>query len=235
MEIIDGFDWATMTYRPKNLTHETTAELKPPPEKPKKGPVVIEAMPWEPLPEGYPDYRPALQRDGLILLAWERYGDDLKIVWCAANGGMRKYQAWADDESEFPAICPERKYEEGRCLYRDDEEPDYIIYAAPPDLTVRTKSAFVARLKAIGVSVNFDYEFSLGKQRAAREAAVLDKIENRQGKKPSSFEEFINGIDEIFGDGTIDRWNRERAEKKARKNRRRVALCENNNLEVIHG
>jgi hypothetical protein len=38
----------------------------------------------------------------------------------------------------------------------------------------------VAKLKASGVSVNFDYEFSLGRQKAAKEAAVFDRIENRQ-------------------------------------------------------
>jgi hypothetical protein len=208
-----------------NFFNKYNAEPKaaipvPKPIKPeKKKPVIIEAMPGEPLPENCPDYRPFLQRDGLILHSWEIYGGNVKIVWLSANRGMMKYQAWIDDESDLPSVCPEHKYHEKYDYYSlSGGEPDFIIYAAPPGLTASTRSAFVAKLKDSGVSVNFDYEFTLGKQKAAMEAAVFDRIENSQNFFSSSgegimgyFQSLLDGcINELCEDGTIDRWKAEK-------------------------
>jgi hypothetical protein len=188
--VIEGINWETKTFT--KAANETPAEPKPKPLKPeKKKPVIIEVMPGATLPNGYTDYRQYLQRDGLILLAWEIYDDEWKIVWCTANRGMMKYQAWVADESGFSAICPESRYHEGRHSYCTGEAPEFIIYTAPPDLTANTRNAFVAKLRATGVSVNFDYEFSLGKQKAARETAVFDKIVNYQNCLSSDEAEFL--------------------------------------------
>jgi hypothetical protein len=54
---------------------------EPEPEKPP----VIEAPYGSPLPEGYTDYREALQRDGLILILWEKLtseeGAFYNVLW----------------------------------------------------------------------------------------------------------------------------------------------------------
>ena len=116
-KVIDGINWGTRTFNNRDFT--ATAEAQEPevpkPLKPKKEkPVIIEAMPGEPLPGKCPDYRPYLQRDGLILFSWEIYGDDIKIIWLRSNGSMYKYQALIDDENELTTVYPERKYSEGR-------------------------------------------------------------------------------------------------------------------------
>jgi len=192
-KIIDGINWAARTFNNSDRTataqeNESTRAVPKPLKSEKKKTVIIEAMPWEPLPEKCPDYRPYLQRDGLILFSWEIHGDEIRIVWLAANGGMRRYQTLIDNESELTTICPEKKYTVDHYHCHTLREPDFIIYAAPPSLTANTRNAFIAKLKAAGVSINFDYEFTLGKQKAAREMAVFDKIENRQYITPDEAE-----------------------------------------------
>jgi hypothetical protein len=210
-KVIDGINWAFRafnnndppeiemdnvvpfrTFKDELIDHHPVYPMEeaavPKPKEPKKKPIIFEVMPGEPLPENCPDYRPLLQRDGLILWSWEIYGDWIRIAWLSANRGMFKYQAVTDDESELSTICPEKKYDWDR--WGHNEKRDFIIYAAPSELTINTRSAFVAKLKASGVSVNFDYEFSLGRQKAKREAAVLDRIENRQNYRSTDEAEF---------------------------------------------
>jgi len=224
-KVIDGINWAFRafnnndpleremnnvvpfrTFTDELIDHHPVCPAEKPAvpklKEPKKKAVIIEVMPGEPLPERYQDYRPLLQRDGLILWAWEIGDDFIRIIWLASNGNMRKYQAIFDDESELADASPERKYDV--CRYRYTEEPNYIIYAAPPGLTVNTRSAFVARLKASGVSVNFDYEFSLGKQRAAMEKAVYDRIENRQNYLPADEVEILEVYRQLSNEGKAD-------------------------------
>ena len=204
--IIDRINWATRTFEPfrpeANITHinrqsDTSTRMDretavydrsmkldvPKPIKPEKEkPVTIEVLPWQTLPEGYADYRPLLQRDGLILFAWEIWGDKIRVIWlAAANRKMHRYEAWTDNEGDLKTICPESRYD---CRhYRDStKKVGFIIYAAPPGLTVNTKSAFIAKLRENGSSVNFDYDFTLGKQKAEQEKVVFDKIENRLHK-----------------------------------------------------
>jgi len=218
-ELVDG----------RSVVFEMTEQEEPPVPKPlerKKKAVTVEVMPGEPMPEGYPDYRPLLQRDGLILWAWELFDDFIKIVWLRSNGAMYRYQAVFDDEGDLATAFPEEKYNPGRRFYTE-KEPDFIIYTAP-DLTVNTRGAFIERLKASGVSVDFDYEFSLGKQRRQEEYAVADKINNYFPNQPSDMERWASFsiqpyldkfIDELYEDGTVDRWKREKAEREARRGR----------------
>jgi hypothetical protein len=54
--------------------------LKKPEDKPpRKEPVLVSALPGVELPPQYPDFRPFLQRDGLILQSWAKWN-----MW--ANG-----------------------------------------------------------------------------------------------------------------------------------------------------
>jgi len=182
--VIYGINFATRTFDSKQPKEEIIRKEEPTPKEQKKTkepekPIKIEVMPGEPVPEGFTDYRPYLQRDGLILLAWETSGDLIKIVWLCSNGNMNKYQTITDDKNKLSTICPDKRYAYNRWGLQYKEQPDFIIYAAPPDLTVNTRDAFIAKLKASGVSTNFDYEFSLSKQKAAKETAVFEKIEKR--------------------------------------------------------
>ena len=132
---------------------------------PEKKIVTIEVMPGEPLQEGYADYRLLLQRDGLILLAWALWDDKIKVVWCS-SGRKRiyKYHSWVDSEAELSTICPERRYRKG-CYHKTNGNPDYIVYAAPPDLSSNTIDAFIAKLQEAGVTVDFNFKFTLGEQK----------------------------------------------------------------------
>jgi len=157
------------------VTCETT--IPKPIKLEKIKPVIIEVLPNESLPNGYTDYRPLLQRDGLIFYAWEVYEDAIKIVWLTANRSMYKYQAFTDNESELKSLMPKKRYSENRYGYRQhDKEPSLIIYTAPAGLTVYTRNTFITLLKKFGVSVNFDYEFTLGSQKAEQERTVLYRL-----------------------------------------------------------
>ena len=184
--VIDNINWGTRIFEPFRQGAEIPQRQQagktavPKPLKcEKEKPVIVEVLPGQKLPEGYTDYRPLLQRDGLILYAWEIHDEEIRIVWITANRGMYKYQAWADNEKDLETICPEKKYAIDR-WNSDANKPDFIIYAAPSGLSANTKTAFIAKLKEAGSTVNFDYVFSLGKQKVEYERTVLDRIENRQ-------------------------------------------------------
>jgi len=211
-KVIYGVNWATRTFNrnapdsPQDEVIEKTQEKAqvPKSKEPKKKAVVIEVLPWELMPEGYADYRPLLQRDGLILFSWEIYDDEIKIIWLRSNGAMYKYQALIDDENELETICPEVKFTANHHRCYTLEEPDFIIYAAPPCLTASARKAFIVKLKASGVSVNFDYEFTLGKQKAIKEAAVFDRIENRQNYLSADEAEFLEAYRQLSDEGKTE-------------------------------
>ena len=194
MSNVVKFKLPDITYNERPpVTQETATPKTIEPEK--KKPVVIEAMPWEPMQEGL-DYRPILQRDGLILWYWERYSSDglIRIVWMKSCGNMRRYQCWADEEDDLLTVFPEKKcskllYYKGKYIGMVDGDPDYIVYAAPRDLTFSVRDAFIAKLRDFGVMANFDYEFTLGKQKTEKGATVLDRIENRLWKSNLNSEE----------------------------------------------
>jgi hypothetical protein len=188
--VVTGINWGLRAFDPRQSIGYEVAPKKfeiPKPLKPeKKKAVIFEVMPEESLPKNCPDYRPLLQRDGLILFSWEIYGEEIKVVWLTSNRGMYKYQALTDDEGDLPSLCPKKKYESNRQTYFQDGHcyhtetvPDFIVYTCPPGITANTRNAFIARLKAAGVLINFDYIFTLGKQKAAGELAVADRINNQ--------------------------------------------------------
>jgi len=188
--IIYGINWALRTFNkndPESPQDEVVKKAQEPAvprqQEPKKKAVVIEVMPDKPMPESYADYRPFLQRDGLILWAWEIYNEvGIRIIWVCSNRTMRRYQReiYFNDEEITPellsTVCPDKKYEidiRGR-----NPVPDYIFYAAPVNLNMNTRKAFIAKLKTFDLSVDLDYEYSLGRQRQDEEKAVADKIQN---------------------------------------------------------
>lgn len=195
--VIENINWGTRSFEPlgegveiPQQQPEAYKTVAPKPlKKESNKPVIVEVLPGQRLPEGYADYRPLLQRDGLILYAWEIYGDEIRIVWITAGYKMYKYQAWVDNEQELESICPNKKYDIGRYNNPTSDKADFIIYAAPKDITPNLKPAFIAKLKEAGATVNFEYEFSLGRQKAERERAVFDRIENRQTERTLNSDE----------------------------------------------
>jgi len=147
--------------------------------KENKKTIIVEILPGQELPEGYADYRTLLQRDGLILYAWEFHKNKIRIVWITANQRTYKYQTWADNEKDLKTICPKEKYETVPFLNKEPiaNKADFIIYAAPSVFSANMKTAFIAKLKEAGSTVNFDYDFSLGRKKAEQERAKLDTAE----------------------------------------------------------
>jgi hypothetical protein len=163
---------------------------------PKKA-VVVSALPGEVLPPEYPDLRPLLQRDGLILLSWAKwnnrppYGLCYRVNWVKSCGQMRRYCSsfyydFKDikNEDEFKGIMPcqngDYKWEEGiagsRVWYSPDDMAD-IVFLAAPKLNFAPRDSFIQKLKEAGIKVNFDYEFSLGKAREITFKKEEEKIE----------------------------------------------------------
>jgi hypothetical protein len=214
---------------PGTAVYEPPIRKKPePPKEPEKKVAVIEVMPWEPMPEGYPDYRRFLQRDGLILLSWSVWEEDqdIRVDWIASTGSLRRYSScrWGPiDERELGNdVMPERRFDIGRDRF--DKKPDFIVYAAPPDLTANTRAAFVQKLREVGIKVNFDYEFSIGTQKQERERVVAEKINSYTPIQSYSLADLLNIslepfeklVEEFYEDGSIDRWKREKEERKAK-------------------
>jgi hypothetical protein len=141
--------------------------------------VIISVMPGEPLPNEYPDYRPLLQRDGLILLCWSVCKEDggIRAYWASSTGRFRHFNSHEVEETELSATMPEKRT---NWHWENDIEADYAVYAAPQGLSSFSRDVFIAKLREAGVTVDFEYDFSLGKQKMEREAAVLAKIGGHQ-------------------------------------------------------
>jgi hypothetical protein len=175
---------------------------KPPePEKPYTGPTkkprIISALPGETIPPEFPDFRPYLQRDGLILLGWSRwdnhkeYGLCYRVNWVKSCGKCRYYSSgafWYDifDAKEMKEATPCRggdvfwrqgiagKPHNLKYVYNKDMA-DYVFACAPWDLNSRTMPGFIEELKAAGVTVNFDFPFSMDYVKKLEFVAVLQK------------------------------------------------------------
>jgi len=173
VRVIYGVDWKNKTYNKNNPEQA--------PEKPVKKVEIIEVSPEEIMPEGYPDYRQLLQRDGLFVYYWAVWKEHGIIVvnWIRSYGQMRHYASEFCPEHDLDVISPSRQ---GHSIYQtkyQDEAPDYAVYAAPKNIYHSfNRSAYLNKLRAAGVKVNFNYEYSLGRQGQDKEKAVVDKIQN---------------------------------------------------------
>jgi hypothetical protein len=144
----------------------------------KKQPVVLSALPDEPFPFGHEDLRPALQRDGLILLSWAIWNDWLDsgrlevryvVNWATSAGrGCFHYATGGITRDKLSSALPERKgdrqYYNGECgnhCYSEAGIADYVYLTAPFGLDHKTRLPFIETLKRNGVSVDFDFPFSI--------------------------------------------------------------------------
>jgi hypothetical protein len=227
--IIDVIDWQEMTYRIRPVL-ETPVELRPEPKPTiekdpeiEKETDIIEVMPWESMPEGYQDYRPLLQRDGLFLYAWTIWEDgSIVATWKNTSGKMRTCSSLHCREESLESIIPMKI---GCCrigsAWDYNECPDIAVFTAPMDIRYYERDAFLVKLRESGVTNNFDYHFTIAKQKANvtedESPSVIDRFLDLTAKakcNPSQTMGYIEYfISAIIADGTVDRWNMEKAKK----------------------
>ncbi|MDR0496887.1 MAG: hypothetical protein LBH42_04670 [Treponema sp.] len=130
------------------------------------------AKPGRPLPTDVPDFRLLLQRDGLILLAWDKriteIGERYCAYWVTSTGIPRFYASKPFTTQDFLTARPDHKSyaaEDGIEFY-GQEAPVYIVHVAPELMMSNPRHgelrpAHIEELKHLGINVNFDYKFLL--------------------------------------------------------------------------
>jgi len=134
------------------------------------------AAPGSALPSGIYDFRPALQRDGLILLGWDKRfnetGERYTAYWVTSAGIPRFYASRPLLLEDIPFANPDHKSyaaEDGIEFY-GQKAPDYIVHVAP-DLVMSNprhkelRTAHINVLKNLGSKVNFNYKYLLRKEK----------------------------------------------------------------------
>jgi len=130
------------------------------------------ATPGSILPPKIPDFRMALQRDGLILLGWDKRftetGERFTAYWVTSVGIPRFYASKQLLLAEFPFANPDHKSyaaEDGIEFY-GQKAPAYIVHMAP-DLMMSNprhgelRTAHINMLKLQGSKVNYNYKYLL--------------------------------------------------------------------------
>ena len=132
----------------------------------------IMALPGISLPEDIPDYRPILQRDGLILLAWDKRitetGERYTAYWVTSIGVPRFYASKPFSPTEFSSAHPDHKSyaaEDGIEFY-GQEAPEYTVHVAPELMMSNPRHGelrptHINKLKYQGSNVNFNYKYLL--------------------------------------------------------------------------
>ena len=130
------------------------------------------AVPGSSLPFGISDFRPVLQRDGLILLGWDKRftptGERYTAYWVTSAGTPRFYASKPLLLVDFPFANPDHKSyaaEDGIEFYGQNA-PAYIVHVAP-DLMMSNprhgelRKAHISMLMLQGSNVNFNYKYLL--------------------------------------------------------------------------
>ena len=132
----------------------------------------ILASPGISLPENMPDYRLMLQRDGLILLSWDKRnterGERYTAYWVTSIGIPRFYASKPLNLLDFFSAWPDHKSyaaEDGIEFY-GQEAPEYMVHVAPELMMSNPqhkvlRAAHINKLKRQGNMVNFNYKFLL--------------------------------------------------------------------------
>lgn len=138
--------------------------------------VPILARPGEPLPLSIPDFRFALQRDGLILLSWAKRhtetGERYTAYWVTSQGINRYYASEDLEAGRFASAMPVRKSyaaEDGIEFYGQNNLA-YIVHVAP-DLMISSRQAgdkrpeHIKKLRNLGMKTDYSYRFLLTRER----------------------------------------------------------------------
>jgi len=132
----------------------------------------IMALPGKTLPSSVTDYRQNLQRDGLILLAWDKrvteMGDRYTAYWVTSIGIPRFYASKPLGQTDFLSARPDHKSyaaEDGIEFY-GQRAPLYMVHVAPElmmsnPLHRELRMVHINTLKRYGCKVNFNYKFLL--------------------------------------------------------------------------
>jgi len=130
------------------------------------------ATPGNTLPASIPDFRSALQRDGLILLAWDKRVTELgyrfTAYWVTSVDVPRFYSSRPLAEEEFHSARPFRKSyaaEDGIDFYGQDA-PVYMVHVAPELMKNNPRHGELREdhinvLKNQGSDIDFDYKYLL--------------------------------------------------------------------------
>ena len=137
---------------------------------------VIPGKPGDELPDFIPDFRPLLQRNGLILLSWDKRlcerGALYTAYWVTSSGTHRYYASPALLIENFSDAMPERKSyaaEDGIDFY-GERKPLYIVHVAPELMMssrekITQRPLHIKKLKSLGVKVDFNYSFLLTREK----------------------------------------------------------------------
>ena len=155
---------------PGQIAHDTYFVNLPAKKQPRLSPVM--GLPGTPLPPNIPDYRPMLQRDGLILLAWDKRltetGDRYTAYWVTSVGIPRFYASKPLCLRDFSSARPDHKSyaaEDGIEFY-GQKAPEYLVHVAPELMKSNPRhgelrSAHIKKLKCQGNKVNYSYKYLL--------------------------------------------------------------------------
>ena len=134
------------------------------------------AVPGAKLTEAIHDYRPELQRDGLILLAWDKrkteIGSRFTAYWVTSTGIPRFYASKLLSREEFSSARPCRKSyaaEDGIDFY-GQEAPVYMVHVAPELMKSNPRhgelrAVHIDMLRQAGSNVDFNYKYLLKNER----------------------------------------------------------------------
>jgi hypothetical protein len=135
---------------------------------------VIEAPYGSPLPDCYPDFRVTLQRNGLLLILWEKRigkeGTFYNVLW-AKSCGKRRYTAWSGNirEEEIPYVMPNDntdysyKSPKLKTVYTVKVAPEGVLHGPISELPT-----YVQSLKDFGIKVDFEYNFNFAAEKKTR-------------------------------------------------------------------
>ena len=155
---------------PSNIIPFTTSNVFEP--KNSRISATFLATPGKQLPPDIPDCRSILQRDGLILLGWDKrmtqMGARYTAYWVTSAGIARFYASKPLAAADFYSARPDRKSyaaEDGIEFY-GQEAPVYIVHVAPELMMSNPRHAELRRthintLKIMGSKVDFDYKYLL--------------------------------------------------------------------------
>ena len=156
------------------------------------GSVPILALPGMKIPPGIPDFRPYLQRDGLILLGWDKResekGAFYTAYWITSTGIPRFYASKPLPETDFPAAMPHHKSyaaEDGIEFYGQDP-PAYLVHVAPElfkssPIHKEVREVHIKLLELEGVNVDFNYQFLLTNEKKPKKKRFYSRKPDRAG------------------------------------------------------
>jgi len=158
----------------------------------------LSAMPGKTLPDGLADYRPLLQRNGLILLSWDKriteMGERYTAYWVSSSGIPRFYASKAMLSDDFPYARPDHKSyaaEDGIEFY-GQQAPVYIAHVAPELMMSNPHHAelrltHIQILKEQGSTVDFNYKYLLKTDKEKNRDEPHNRIKKLITIMPDSF------------------------------------------------